>query len=49
MFAVKAGVLKELFKDEEWTRKLAECRNACDVERVLTEFCKVKGYKIKEA
>jgi hypothetical protein len=49
MFAVKAEVLKELLKDEEWTRKLERCKEVSDVQRVLTEFCKAKGYKTKEA
>jgi hypothetical protein len=48
MFAVRRQILEELLKDEGWTRKLEACRNVSDVERVLTEFCKAKGYKIAQ-
>jgi hypothetical protein len=45
MFSVKAEILKELFKDEEWVRRLEACKSTSDVQRVLREFCKAKGYK----
>jgi len=49
VFAVKVEVLKELLKDEEWTRKLDACKTVSDAQRVVMEFCKAKGYKTKEA
>lgn len=48
MFAVKSEVLRELLKDQVWTRKLESAKSMCEVERVLREFCRENGWKVKE-
>ena len=48
MFAVRGKLLKELLEHPEWCRKLDDAETAKDVEKVVSEFARKKGYKIKE-
>lgn len=47
MFAVRREVLAALLADPEWRRRLDEAKTSADVERVFSDFCKARGYKIK--
>jgi hypothetical protein len=48
LFAVKAKVVKELLADEEWSKRLEAARTMREVEEVIRQFAKAKGWKIKE-
>jgi len=47
MFAVRASILKELMADREWSSRLEGATTTRDVERVVTRFCRAKGYKVE--
>lgn len=47
MFAVKAEVLKKLLESSEWRRKLEEAKTLAEAEKVLVDFCKINGYRVK--
>jgi len=48
LFAVKKHVLEELLEDEEWSKKLENAKSTKEVYEVISEYCKVKGKKVKE-
>jgi hypothetical protein len=48
MFAVRCSVLAALVADEVWRKRLVEAENKFDVERVVAEFAKAKGYVVAE-
>ena len=48
MFAVKTSVLRALLSDPKWNAKLNDAKTMCEVEMVLREFAREKGYKVKE-
>jgi hypothetical protein len=47
MIAVRREVLAALTADPEWNKRLEQAKTMIDVERVLTDFCKARGIKIK--
>lgn len=47
MFAVKSRILKEMFEEKYWREKLEKANSLSDVEQILTEYCKTKGYKVR--
>ena len=48
MIAVRCKVLAALMADPEWNKRLEQAKTMIDVERVLTDFCKAQGIKIKQ-
>jgi len=48
LFAVRREVLDALLEDPEWSKRLDNAENARQVENVLVEFAKSRGYRIKE-
>ena len=49
MFAVKREVLEALLRDPEWTAKMEKAEKSEEVEKVVIDFCRVKGYKVIQA
>ena len=47
MLAIRRKVLEDLLSHPDWERRLEKCRAGREVERVLTAFCKSKGYTVK--
>lgn len=47
MFGLNRKVLELLFADPEWSRRLEEAKTEEDAVRVLAEFARVKGLKVK--
>jgi len=47
MYLVKAEVLRKICEDPEWSRRLEGCKTPEDVERLLVEFGKERGYKVQ--
>jgi len=47
MIAVRREVLAALTRDPKWNRRLEEAKTMGDVEKVLSSFCRARGYKIK--
>ena len=47
MIAVRREVLAALQADPEWNKRLEEAETMAEVEKVLTDFCRARGYKIK--
>jgi mannitol/fructose-specific phosphotransferase system IIA component (Ntr-type) len=47
MFATKTSVLAEIFANPEWDKKLSQAKTADQVEKLIAEYCKLKGYKIE--
>jgi len=48
ILAFKKKILDELFKDEKWRRKFDACKSIKQIERVILEFARERGYKIRE-
>jgi len=48
VLATKKKVLDELFKDEKWRRRFDACKSMEQVKRVVFEFARERGYKIRE-
>ena len=48
-FAVRREVVEALLRDKEWSRRLEEAKTTQEVVKVLGEFCKIKGFKVKRA
>ena len=48
MFVVKRSVLKELFKDAEWVKRLEDAKSFREVENVLRKFAEANKLKVKE-
>lgn len=48
MFAVRKEILDALLNDAEWCKRLDKAETSKDVENVLIEFARSKGWKIKE-
>jgi len=48
--AVGCGIelVKALLDDAEWSRKLDKAQTNRDVQQVIREFARAKGFKIKE-
>ena len=44
---VKREVVDALLRDKEWSCRLEEAKTTRDVVKVLVEFCKIKGFKVK--
>ena len=47
MFAVRRVILEELLADPEWSSKLENAKMGDEAIKVIKDFCKRKGYKIK--
>jgi len=47
VIAVRREVLDALLADPEWNKRLEQAKTMADVERVFSDFCKARGYKIK--
>ena len=47
LFAVRAKVLKELLADRVWRERLEKANSVREVKKVLVEFCRSHGYKVK--
>ena len=48
MFVVRCDVLVALLADDEWRKRLENIKSVKDVERVVCDFGKAKGYVIVE-
>ena len=48
ILAFKKKVLDELLRDEKWRRKFDACKSMEQVKRVVLEFARERGYKIRE-
>ena len=44
---IRREVLEALLADSEWHQRLDKAKTSADVERVLVDFCKAWGIKIK--
>jgi len=47
MFALSFKVVELLLADEEWSRRLESAKTMEEVVKVLVEFCRAKGLKLK--
>ena len=47
MFAVRTSILKDMLADPEWNSKLSQAKTARQVEKLIVEYCKQKGYKVE--
>lgn len=47
MFAVKTEVIKELLKDPEWSSRFERAETFEETQRVIMDFAKAKGYRVK--
>lgn len=47
-FAVRAEILRELMKDEEYAEKLGKAGEWHEIIAVIREFAEKKGYKFAE-
>ncbi len=48
MFAVRYDVLAALVADKAWCERLEKAKTTADVEHVVAEFGRAKGYLIVE-
>lgn len=48
MFLVRGEVLRELVADPQWRQRLEKVVKMRDLERVVTEYCLAKGYKVNQ-
>jgi len=48
LFAVRTKLLKALLDSPEWSKRLDQAETVRQVENVLVEFAKSRGYRIKE-
>ena len=46
MLAVRASVVAELLDSPEWKHKFEKAKSLQEIQKVLEDFCKAKGYKI---
>jgi len=47
MFAVRREILEALFRDLDWAAKMEEAKTGEKVEKVLVDFCRAKGYRVR--
>lgn len=48
VFAVRKSVVKALMADSAWAEKAFRCRSLEDLQRVVVEFSRAKGFKVAE-
>lgn len=48
IFAVRSEVIRALRADPVWFEKAWRCRNLEELQRVIVEFGKVKGFEVVE-
>ncbi len=46
MFAVRRKVFDDLLSDSVWAERLENAETMKEVEKVITEFCEARGYRI---
>ena len=46
MFGVRTEIMKEMFSNPKWSKKLDKAKTVDDVAEIIAEFCRSKGYKI---
>lgn len=47
-FAVRAKILKEFLQNPEFATKWSKCISIKDCQDLIVEWCKKKGYAVKE-
>jgi hypothetical protein len=47
-FAVRCEALKAAYADPEYNRRLTVAETVSEIEAVMVEFCRKRGYKAKE-
>lgn len=47
-FAIRRETMEELMKDPEYNTRLGEAKNLKEVQVVVREFCRKKGYYVQE-
>jgi len=45
---LKKEILQEAYNDREFAEKLEGAKDLSEIAKILEEFCKKKGYKIKK-
>jgi hypothetical protein len=47
MFIVRHEILKALLADEEWRKRWDSTKTTAERERVVSDFCRANGWKVK--
>jgi hypothetical protein len=47
IFAVKRRVLEKLYADRKWRKRAVACKTLAELQQVVIEFAKAKGFRIK--
>ena len=48
MFVARLFILEKLFADPEWSSKLEAAKTEDEIIKVLKDFCRARGYKMKD-
>ena len=48
VFVVRRVVLDALLADSQWTKRLASAKSSVEVERVVSEFTRARGFVVVE-
>ena len=48
MFAVRLTVLLALYADPSWKARFLKARNTAEIQQVIVEFGKAKGFEVVE-
>lgn len=46
MFGVRTEIIREMFSNPKWSKRLDKAKTVDDVAEIVAEFCRSKGYKI---
>jgi len=46
MFGVPTEIIREMFSNPKWSKKLDKAKTVDEIAEIVAEFCRSKGYKI---
>ena len=46
MFGVRTEIMKEMFSNPKWSKRLDKAKTVDEIAEIIAEFCRSKGYKI---
>jgi len=46
MFGVRTEIMKEMFSNPKWSKKLDKAKTVDEIAEIIADFCRSKGYEI---
>jgi len=46
MFGVRTEIIREMFSNPKWSKRLDKAKTVDEIAEIVAEFCRSKGYKI---